>query len=160
MSPILSFVSSRRSSRLALATVALAGAAVTLPAAAQFQRPSDAVKYRQSALSVMGTHFSRIGAMAQGRVPFDAAQAQANADVVALLAGLPWAGFVEGTADGTKAKASIWRERAQFDEKARAMQAEALKLQAAARTGDLAQLRAVFGNTAASCKACHDAYRD
>lgn len=146
--------------RLALAALALAGAATALPAAAQFQRPSDAVKYRQSALSVMGTHFSRIGAMAQGRTPFDAAQAQANADIVVMLSGLPWAGFVEGTAEGTKAKASIWRERAQFDEKAKATQTEALKLQAAARSGDLAQLRSVFGNTAASCKACHDAYRD
>jgi cytochrome c556 len=147
-------------SRLVLASLFIAGAAAALPVAAQFQRPGDAVKYRQSAFSVMGTHFSRIGAMAQGRVPFDAAQAQANADIVAMLAGLPWAGFVEGTAEGSKSKPLIWRERAQFDEKSRTMQAEVQKLQAAARTGDLAQLRAVFGNTAASCKACHDAYRD
>ena len=56
-----------------------AGLLATLPASAQFQKPEDAIKYRKSALTVMGTHFSRIGAMAQGRVPFDAAAAAANA---------------------------------------------------------------------------------
>jgi cytochrome c556 len=146
--------------RLALAILGLAVAATALPAAAQFQRPGDAVKYRQSSLSVMGTHFSRIGAMAQGRVPFDAAQAQANAEIVATLASLPWAGFVDGTADGTKSKPSIWRERARFDAAASKMQEEVVKLNAAAKTGDLAQLRTAFGNTAASCKACHDDYRE
>lgn len=64
---------------IALTTATLA---VSLPAAAQFQKPEDAVKYRQSALSLMGTHFSRLGAMANGRVPFDAKAAQDNAALV------------------------------------------------------------------------------
>lgn len=42
------------------------------PASAQFAKPEDAIKYRQSALFVMGQHFGRIGAMANGKVPFDA----------------------------------------------------------------------------------------
>ena len=51
-------------SSLAVSAVALAAA---LPAAAQFAKPEDAIKYRQSALSVMGTHFGRIGAVVQGK---------------------------------------------------------------------------------------------
>ena len=147
-------------SPIALAAVLVAGLVTALPAAAQFQRPSDAVKYRQSAFSVMGTHFSRIGAMAQGRVPFDAAAAQANADIVATMSRLPFAGFVEGTAEGTKAKPVLWTERAKFDAAAAKMVEEVGKLQVAARTGDLDRIRAAFGATGASCKACHDAYRD
>jgi cytochrome c556 len=146
--------------RLPLAACLLAGAAVSLPAAAQFQRPADAVKYRQSAFSVMGTHFSRIGAMAQGRVPFDAAQAAANAEIVAMLSALPFAGFVDGTADGTKAKPVVWTQRAKFDAAASKMQEEVAKLNAAAKTGDLAQIRTAFGATGAACKACHDDFRD
>lgn len=65
-------------------------AAAALPASAQFAKPEDAVKYRQSALAVMGAHFARIGAMANGRVPFDAKVAADNAELVATLSKLPW----------------------------------------------------------------------
>lgn len=39
------------------------------------------------------------------------------------------------------------------------MQAEMVKLQAAAKTNNLDNLKAAFGPAAASCKTCHDAYR-
>ena len=143
--------------------LALAAAALTaLPAAAQFAKPDDAVKYRKSAFSVMGTHFSRIGAMAQGRVPFDAAAAQANADVVVVMSRLPFAGFVEGTAGTEKGtpKATVWTQRAQFDDRAKKMQDAVGKLQAASKSGNLDQVKAAFGDAAGTCKACHDDYRN
>jgi len=43
---------------------------------------------------------------------------------------------------------------------AKDMQAETAKLVAAAKTGDLAQLKAAFGPAAQTCKACHDAFRN
>ena len=150
-------------STLAAALVAgLLSALTALPAAAQFQKPEDAVKYRKAAFTVMATHFGRIGAMVQGRVPFDAAAATANAEIVADMAKLPYAGFVEGTAGTEKGspKATVWTERAKFDEGAKKMQDDTLKLVAAAKTNNLDQLKTAFGNTAASCKACHDNYRN
>jgi cytochrome c556 len=64
-------------------------------------KPEDAIKYRQSSLFVMAQHFGRIGAMANGRVPFDAKVAADNAlTVVANMAKLPWAGFGAGTDKG------------------------------------------------------------
>ena len=60
---------------VSLALAAAVGV-VAMPASAQFAKPEDAVKYRQSAPAVMGAHFSRIGAMANGRVPFDGQAAQ------------------------------------------------------------------------------------
>jgi cytochrome c556 len=53
--------------------------ATALPASAQFQKPEDAVKYRKAGMTLMAAHFGRLGAMAQGKVPFDAAAATANA---------------------------------------------------------------------------------
>jgi cytochrome c556 len=140
---------------LALAALALA---VSLPAAAQFAKPEDAVKYRQSALSVMGTHFGRIGAMANGRVPFDAKAAQDNAAIVETMSHLPWAGFVAG-ANSPKAKPEIWTDGAKFKEMNEKLVAETAKLSAAAKTGNLDSLKAAFGATAGSCKACHDAFQ-
>ncbi len=51
---------------LAAVALSLAAAAYAVPAAAQFEKAEDAIKYRQSALFVMGQHFGRIGAMANG----------------------------------------------------------------------------------------------
>ncbi len=142
---------------LILAAVA---AAIALPASAQFAKPEDAVKYRKASLTVMGAHFSRVGAMASGRVPFDAKVAAENADLVATLAKLPWAAFPEGTDKGdTRAKPEIWKDAAKFKEDADKFQAEALKLQAAAKTGNLDAIKTAFGATGASCKACHDTFR-
>ena len=78
-----------------VATFALTAAVIafTAPASAQFQKPEDAVKYRQSVLTVMGTHFGRIGAMVNGRAPFDAKVAQDSAHVVARHERLAMASF-------------------------------------------------------------------
>lgn len=146
-----------------LATLAVAAAAATLaaPASAQFAKPEDAIKYRQSALFVMAQHFGRIGAMTNGRVPFDAKAAEANAEIVADMAKLPWAGFAAGTDKGapTKAKPEIWTEQAKFKEHSDKLVAETAKLAAAAKTGNLDTLKTAFGATAGTCKACHDNYR-
>ena len=39
------------------------------------------------------------------------------------------------------------------------MVAEVAKLDAAAKSGNLDQLKAAFGGVGQTCKACHDAYR-
>lgn len=136
-------------------------AAAALPAAAQFQKTEDAIEYRQGAFFVMGQHFGRIGAMANGKAPFDAKAAADNAEIVATLAKLPWAAFGEGTDKGhnTKAKPEIWKEQDKFKAAASKMQDETGKLLVAAKTGDLAQLKTAFGSTAQTCKACHDDFR-
>jgi cytochrome c556 len=143
---------------LAIAALALV---VALPASAQFQRPEQAIKYRQSVMAIQGAHMGRIGAMTAGRVPFDAAAAQANADLVFTLSKLPFTAFGEGTdkAAPTRAKPEIWTNRADFDAKAKTYQDEAAKLQAAAKTGNLDQIKTAFGALGDTCKGCHDKYQ-
>ena len=148
--------------RLMLAAATVAGLATALPAAAQFQKPEDAVKYRKAAFTVMATHFGRIGAMVQGRVPFDGAAAAANAEIVRQVAALPFAGFVDGTHGTEKGtpKTNVWSERAKFDGEAKKMQEEVTKLAAAAKANNLDQLKAAFGSAAGTCKSCHDTFRN
>jgi cytochrome c556 len=134
--------------------------AVTLPAQAQFAKPEDAVKYRKASFTVMAAHFGRLGAMANGRMPYDAKVAADNADVVMALSKLPWAAFGEGTDKGdTRAKPEIWKEAAKYKEAADKMQAEIVKLNTAAKAGNIDALKVAFGPAAASCKACHDNFR-
>ncbi len=145
--------------RLAPLAMAAVCGALALPAAAQFAKPEDSIKYRQSALFVMGQHFGRLAAMSSGRMPYDAGAAAANAEVVADMAKLPWAGFGPGT-EGGKARPEIWKEQAKFKDHQDKLIAETGTLLVAAKAGNLDTLKAAVGATGSSCKACHDNFRE
>ena len=147
--------------RLLSASVAAIAVLAALPAAAQFQKPEDAIKYRQSAFTVMGNHVGRIGAMASGRAPFDAKAAAESAHIVNTLAALPMTAFGAGTDKGmpNRAKPEIWSDAAKFKAAGDKMVAEVAKLDAAAKRGSLDAIKAAMGGVGASCKACHDDFR-
>ncbi|MEI8030185.1 MAG: cytochrome c [Comamonadaceae bacterium] len=145
--------------------VLLAFAALTSSLAstanAQFRTPEAAIKYRQSVMTVQGRAFyGSIGAMVNGRAPYDARAAAESAELVLMLSKLPWIAFGPGTDKGaaTDAKPSIWSEPAKFKDLADKMQAEVVKLAAAAKTGNPDSLKAAYGPARDACKACHDAY--
>ena len=144
--------------RLASLLLAAAGAVAAAPAAAQFAKSEDAIHYRQSAMFLQSQHFGRVAAMANGRVPFDAAAAAANAELVATISRLPWAGFAPGT-EGGKAKPDIWKEQAKFKELSDKLQADTEKLAAAAKGGNLDAIKAQVAATGETCKSCHDTFR-
>ncbi|MEJ5992512.1 cytochrome c [Ramlibacter sp. PS3R-8] len=145
------------------ATLAIAASACALssPASAQFAKPEDAVKYRQSAMFLMSQHFGRIGGMANGRIAFDAKGATENAEVVSEMSKMPWQAYVVGTdkVANTRAKPEIWSEQAKFNEYNQRLMSDTTKLVAAAKTNNLDNLKKAFGDTAATCKACHDNFR-
>jgi cytochrome c556 len=98
--------------------------------------------------------------MASGRMPYEPKLAADSADLVVMLSKLPWIAFGPGTDKGapTDAKPAIWTEQARFKELGDKMQAEVVKLAAAAKTGNLDQLKAAYGPAREACKACHDAF--
>ena len=143
------------------AALLAAAAAVSLPAAAQFAKAEDAINYRQSAFAVLGHHFGRLGAMANGKMPYDAAVAAADGDVIAAVSALPFTGFVPGTekGHGTKVRPQAWKELPKFKEMEQKRITEVGKVSVAAKSGNLEQLKAAFGPASQTCKACHDNYR-
>lgn len=146
--------------RLVLAVTAVASMMLALPASAQFKKPEDAVHYRKATFTVMAAHFGRIGAMVKGTVPFDAKAAAANADVVSAVATLPWSAFGEGTAVGrSEAKPEVWSQPDKFKAGADKMVEAVGKLNAAAKSGNLDQLKVAFGDAAKTCKGCHEAFK-
>jgi len=143
--------------RLAIASCLLT--LIPLSVTAQFAKKEDAIKYRQSAFALMSAHMGRIGAVVKGEVPFNAADVQKNAAIIATLSELPWAGFGANT-EGGKAKPVIWKEPAKFHGHSDKFIKAAADLNAAAKTGNLDQVKKAFGATGQACKACHDDYRD
>ena len=144
-------------------TWSLAAAALLAcgPAAAQFKNADDAIEYRQGAFSVMGHHFGVVGAMASGKLPFDAKAAQANADLVVTLSRLQWTAFVDGSDKGdSSARPEVWSQPDKFKAAAQKLQDAAVKLAAAAAKATRPDdLKAAFGAAAETCKSCHDYFR-
>lgn len=142
-----------------LAAAAVLAALMPFAAQAQFAKPEDAIKYRQSAYSLLGAHFGRIGAMVNGRIPYDAKIAGENAALVATLSKLPGGAFPVGSETGlnTRAKPEIWKDNAKFQAAYDKMVTELGKLPAA--SGDAGTLKTAFGAAAATCKGCHDDFR-
>ena len=120
-----------------------------------------AIRARQSSYYLMGHQMARIGATLKGDLAFDKAALETSADAVDVISRLVLDYFPAGSDQGgsTKARPEIWKETPRFRQMAQALQAESAKLKAAVHGGDLDAIKAAFGATAKSCKACHDAYR-
>jgi len=99
--------------------------------------------------------------MVNGKKPFDAAQAAFDANVVQTISALPWIAFGDDTESlNSDARPEIWLEKDKFLAASKKLQTATATLAETARTGDAAKLKVAFGETARSCKACHDAYKN
>ena len=141
------------------ALAALIMAAVAVPVIAQQMKVENQVKYRRAAYQLMNLNFGSLDAMTSDKKPYNRDEAVRNADFVAMLSTVPKGFFGEGTDKDTKAKPEIWTHRADFDARMDKMTAEAAKLPAVARSGDVAALKKEVQELGEACKACHDEYR-
>jgi len=143
----------------AYAALAL-GLVVTSQVHAQ-AKPEDLVKQRKAGMTMIAKYFGQIGAMVQGKAPYNADVVARNGGYLEVLAKLPWDGFqasTEGVKE-TRAKPETYRDMAKFNERAEAMQAAMAKLAAAAKSRDEGAVKAAFGAVGKSCKGCHDDFR-
>ena len=128
------------------------------PAMAQFAKPEDAIKYRQSAFALMGAHMGRLAAVVKGEVPYNKEDVARNAAIISTLSSLPWQAFGPGT-EGGKAEPAIWKESAKFKTASDRMQTAVAELNTAAQSGNPENLKKALGATSQTCKACHDDFR-
>ena len=143
-----------------LVLVSFAGAAM----AQQTLKPEEMIKYRKSAYSFMSWNMGKIKANLDGS--FNKEQTEAAAKAVAAVAnsGLG-ALFGPGTdkevgGEKTRVKAEFFQQQDKVRELAMNFNKEANELAKVAATGDKAAIQAQFGKTGASCKACHDNFRN
>ncbi len=126
-------------------------------------KPEEVVGYRQSVYTIIGWNFKPIGAMVKGEVPFDAAAVARHAQYVEMMSKVAPEGFSKGTGPDavkdTEAKPEIWTKWSEFETKMSDFQQEAAKLAEVAKGGDEKAIKAQFGKTAETCKACHKEFR-
>jgi len=126
---------------------------------AQFAKPEDAIKYRQSALQLIKSHFGRMQPVIKGQAPYDKAAIQANVAILSTLAELPWQAFPAGS-ENKGALPDIWSDPAGFKAAQDKFKAAVAQLSAAAATGDLDKIRTAYGDVGGACKSCHDVYHE
>ena len=128
---------------------------------AQFAKPQDAIKYRQSVMFLIGQHFGRMGAMVKEQTPYNQQVFRHNAMVVETLSRLPWeAMMTPGTEKGdTRMNAAVFAKQTEFKEAAQTFETQADKLVSMAQSNDFAAIKKQFGAVAKSCKACHGQFR-
>ena len=145
----------------ALTTLAL----LSVVAVQSASRPSKgelAVEYRQSLYTVMSVNFGPLGAMAEGVMPFNAAEAQKRADRMAFLAPMFKEAFPadsNGVAR-TAARSEIWAAAAEFDKDQQALIEKTALLAVAAKTNDFAKVKYAIQETGETCKSCHYKFKE
>jgi cytochrome c556 len=145
-------------------TVAYTALVLGLIATSQAQaqaKPEDLVKQRQAGMTMIAKYFAPIGAMVQGKVPYNADVVARNGGYLEVLAKLPWDGFQASTANvqDTKTKPETYQNMTKFNQAADAMQDAMAKLVAAANSREEAAVKAAFGGVGKACKGCHDDFR-
>ncbi|AIL32670.1 c-type cytochrome [Basilea psittacipulmonis] len=117
------------------------------------------IKYRQSAFTVLANQFGKLASVVKGGTPYQADQVKAQVALIATLADLPFEGFDVGT-EGGDAKTEIWSQASAFNQKTDDFKVAVKALQEAADTSDLNQVKIAFGKVGASCKSCHNDFRN
>jgi len=128
---------------------------------AQFAKPEDAIRYRQSVMTIMNYHLGQMGAVVTGKKPYEKKAFSRNAAIVEMLATLPWQAFMTPGSDKGKTalKPVAFREKNKFMAKAKALETETRKLAKAAASGNFNAVKDQFGEVGKSCKSCHDTFR-
>ncbi len=147
---------------LCLLAVASGFGTLAAPAYAQFNKPEDAIRYRQSAFFLMGNNMGRINGQLKASAP-NLQVIQHAAATVEFASKLPYEAFIPGSESGgtppTRAKPEVFKDTDKVKNLAEKMQAAVANLNTVAKGGDINAIRAAFGDAGKACKACHDDYR-
>ena len=130
-------------------------------AAAQFAKPDDAIQYRKAVMVLIGQHFKRMGAVVQGKMPYDQDTFAANAALVETLATLPWEAVTAPGSDkgDTTMSPAVFAKGDELKRTADEFEAAAAQLAQTAQGGDMDAIKGDFNTVAQSCKSCHKTFR-
>lgn len=145
------------------AAVLAAAMLVALPAMAASPAIKAAVAARKANYKEIGGAFKAINDELRSGAP-DMATVRPAARIIATRSADTLRHFPRGSGpesgERTRAKAAIWAQPGQFNDLQRRMVDAANQLNAAATRGDVAALSAARTALGATCKSCHDQFRE
>ena len=158
----------RTTSKAAIAAAAISALTLAAPDMAHAEDEkqdsvSQAIDYRTSVMTVIRWNYKPMGDMLKGKRPFDqAAFARHMRDLDSAVSMDLLAGFPEDSDEGedTSAKAEIWMDWEDFEQKFQHLKQQTTKLSKAVQSGDRKAIQARFGELSKACKACHKKYKE
>jgi cytochrome c556 len=147
--------------RLVASVVLLTAVAAAAQAQGQPSKAEQALKYRKAVYQAIAWNFGPMSAMAQGKIPYEAKEFEMRAQRVAALTPMLSESYSPDTQSvtGSKAKAELWSNRADFDAKMKSLVDRSATLASVSKGGDFEKSKAAFLDTANTCKSCHDKYK-
>lgn len=144
-----------------------AAVALSIAAGASAQmKPEDQIKFRKAGYAFMSWNMGKIKAqVVDNPASFNKDQVAAAANLIAATASSGMGALYGPGTDKdagnqkTRVKPEFFKEPDEVRKLAMAFTKEANELQKVAATGDAAAIKAQFGKTGESCKACHDKFR-
>ena len=124
------------------------------------QKPEVLVKQRQAVMTLQGKYFGPMGAMAQGKAPYNADVVKRNSAYLDNLSRMAWDGFDPSTKDVKSATLpAAYEQQPKFKEAAARLENEAHKLWEVSQRGDEGAVKAQIGAVAKACGGCHNDFR-
>lgn len=151
-----------RASRKSLTLMALAAGLCLAGGAVAAVNAKAVIEAREANFKTFGKSMKTMNDNLKSDSP-DLAVIASNAATIRGLAPKITTWFPKGTGPEsgvkTEARAEIWTDGAGFAAAARRLEPEAAKLEALARAGDLAGVRAQVRVVGGTCKGCHDKFK-
>jgi len=151
-----------RASRKSLTLMALAAGLCLAGGAVAAVNAKAVIEAREANFKTFGKSMKTMNDNLKSDSP-DLAVIASNAATIRGLAPKVTTWFPKGTGPEsgvkTEARAEIWTDGAGFAAAARRLEPEAAKLEALARAGDLAGVRAQVRVLGGTCKGCHDKFK-
>ena len=153
----------------AIIAAATVGVVVSTSVAADVTEASSekhakaATQYRQAVFQLVRSNMGPLGGMAKGALPFNESVMETNAVRLEQLADMMGDYLSVDTRKfdvETGAKDKIWDNFSDVETKVMALKTAAQGLQAAVKAGDESAYRGAIGKIGASCKSCHDDYKE
>ena len=145
-----------------LVTILLGSTIAYAKDAADEKQAKTATEYRQSIYKLIRSNAGPLGGMARGNVPFDNEVVKKNAMRINQLSKMIPDYFEINTTQfslKTDALPKIWDNKADFEDKAKALQMASASLLDTANAGVEADTKKAIGAIFRTCKGCHDEYK-
>lgn len=145
--------------------ISLAAAAITLLLSAcggsgiPSQPKGEISENRTAAFKSMMPEFTRMGKMVKDEEPYDVEKFKQAATAFAESSKKPFTLFESDPQGNGRALPAVWSDAAKFKAEEENFAAAVEKLNAAAQTGKLDEIKAAYSETGSSCKSCHDSFR-
>lgn len=144
------------SASLLIATASIAQEASSL------KHANYSTELRQSVFSLLGSNMGPLGAMAKGKTPFDAEQAEKHAVRINQLS-LMIADYSRTDTSKfdveTEALAKIWQETDNYSQRIEDLTKASATLISAAQSKDEAATKKAIGGVGKTCGGCHDDFK-